>query len=197
MTLYEKTVTTTTQYDLVGALALAPTNGLILEFGVFTGGTLAVLGRTAPTRIVYGFDWWQGIPEDLCGKRGIDGEVFVHDPKGSFKGKPEDGSLPQNCVLVDGLFDDSLPAFLELHTDPVAFVHIDCDLYSSTKTVLTLLKDRLLDGAVLAFDELIYTADVWEHHEFKAFEEFLADTGYEYECISYSGPRAAFVIRRK
>ena len=54
----------------------------------------------------------------------------------------------------------------------VAFLHVDCDLYSSTKTVLSFLADRLKPGAVIVFDEY-FSYVGWENHEHAAFDEFV------------------------
>ena len=39
-------------------------NGHILEFGVFSGGTINYLAKKMPTKIIYGFDSFQGLPEN-------------------------------------------------------------------------------------------------------------------------------------
>ena len=60
-------------------------------------------------------------------------------------------SLPkvkENVELHKGWFNESLPPFLEQHPGPVAFIHVDCDLYSSTKTLLDLLAPRIRPGTV-------------------------------------------------
>ncbi|NIT13990.1 MAG: hypothetical protein GTN99_07055 [Candidatus Dadabacteria bacterium] len=49
-----------------------------------------------------------------------------------------------------GWFKDTLPKE-EIY--PIAIAHIDCDIYSSTVEVLDFLKPRLVDGAVLLFDD--------------------------------------------
>jgi len=101
-------------------------------------------------------------------------------PKGSFRCDPPK-ELPANVVIVKGLFQDTLPGFLERHPGPVSFAHIDCDLYSATKFVLGALVHRL-DGAVLAFDE-ITGPECYELHEGKAFREFLSEAGYTAEFL--------------
>ena len=42
--------------------------------------------------------------------------------------------------LPVGLFEDELPAFLARTEEQIAFLHVDCDLYSSTKTVLKIFR---------------------------------------------------------
>lgn len=64
-------------------------------------------------------------------------------------------------------------------------LHIDCDLYSSTRTVLRLLKDRIKPGCVIVFDEY-FNYPGWEDKEFKAFREFISETRLAYEYVGYN-----------
>ena len=158
-------------------------DGLILEFGVAGGSTINGIADAVPNRKVYGFDSFEGLPEDW--RPGIGAGTFKQDRLPEVK---------SNVELVVGLFSDTLPKFLEEHREPIAFIHIDCDLYSSTKCVFDLVKDRCQDGTIIAFDEIrSYTG--FEDHEYKAFNEFLEQTGYKWECIGqHGGEQAGFVI---
>jgi len=89
-------------------------------------------------------------------------------------------------VIVEGWFADSLPRFLELHQGPIAFVHVDCDVYSSTKTVFEHLGPRLSQGTVIVFDEY-FNYPGWQEHEFKAFQEFVLQSGLRYKYLAFSG----------
>ena len=79
----------------------------------------------AGDRTVAGFDVFTGLPETW--RTGF--------PAGEFAQEPPD--IP-GATVVAGLFEDTLPAFLAETDEAIAFVHVDCDLYSSTKTVLDL-----------------------------------------------------------
>lgn len=152
------------------AVSCATVEGLALEFGVFSGRSINRIaqGRSGP---VYGFDSFEGLPEEW--RDGYD------------KGKFARQDLPQvesNVELVVGWFDRTLPQFLDAHPGPVSIVHIDCDLYSSTQTVLTQLRDRFVPGTIILFDEY-FNYPGWEMHEFKAFKEFVDSTGLQYEYI--------------
>lgn len=146
-------------------------DGLFMEFGVATGSTIRRLAQAVPG-IIYGFDSFDGLPEEWTGYGGM--------PKGSFRcAEPQD--LPDNVTIVKGLFQDTLPRFLLQHPKPASFVHVDCDLYSSTLFVLRSLSYRL-DGAIVAFDE-ISGPECYEKHEGAAFKEFLEESGYSAELI--------------
>ena len=87
--------------------------------------------------------------------------------------------VPANAELVVGWFDRTLPDFLDRHPEPVSFLHIDCDLYSSTQTILTQLKERIVPGTVIVFDEYWNYPD-WRRHEYLAFKEFVAQHRVRY-----------------
>ena len=67
----------------------------------------------------------------------------------------------------------------------VSFLHVDCDLWSSTVTISKALGSRLQPGAVVLFPEY-YNFPRWQQHEYRAFQKFVATFGVEYEYIAYS-----------
>ena len=78
------------------------------------------------------------------------------------------GSL-ENVELVQ-VVSETLPAVSD-QIKHVAFARIDCDLYSSSKDVFAFLSGRLVDGAIIYFDDWTHQADTGET---KAFFEFSA-----------------------
>jgi hypothetical protein len=165
---------------LTYAATLAAPTGLVLEFGVAQGGTLNYLAKLFEPRPVYGFDSFEGLPEPWCDY-----------PVGAFAGEPL--WVPDNVRLVRGWFDDTLDDFLELLPDPAAFVHIDCDLYSSTKTVLDKLEPRLISGTVIVFDEFHGYPD-WRNHEFRAYAEFRARTKTRFRYVAKASMQMCMVM---
>ena len=82
-----------------------------------------------------------------------------------------------------GWFDRTLPTFLDRFPDkPVAFLHVDCDLYSSTQTIFAQLKSRIVPGTVIVFDEY-FNYPGWEGHEYQAFAEFIQHTRLHYKYL--------------
>lgn len=137
----------------------APGDGLILEFGVASGATINYLAHTPSLRgrTIYGFDSFTGLPEKWA-----DYDV------GHFACDPPD--VRPNVELVIGLFADTLPAFLATHDGNAALIHIDCDLYTSTRTVLDLLTPRIVPGTLIQFDEYW----IVQQHERRAFHDWMA-----------------------
>jgi predicted O-methyltransferase YrrM len=171
-----------TQDTLRYALGEIKGPGLALEFGVATGGTLRIIAdAVAADRTVAGFDVFTGLPETW--RTGF--------PAGEFAQEPPDIS---GATVISGLFEDTLPAFLGETDEPIAFMHVDCDLYSSTKTVLDLTGDRLAADAVLVFDEF-FNFPGWQLHEHRAWTEFLARTGRTFEYLAYTGNNEQVVVR--
>ena len=137
--------------------------GVYLEFGVFQGDSMRMAGGMFPARKLYGFDSFEGFPTD--GRPDWDVDFSVAS-------LPE---VPENCTLIKGWFDETLPAFLERNEGLKAdFVNIDCDIYSSTKTVFdNLLKhDVMRPGTIIYFDELL-NYETWLWNEMLALFEFL------------------------
>jgi hypothetical protein len=147
---------------------LTPAEGLILEFGVATGGTIRHLAKLFPSRTIYGFDSFDGLPEAWGDYRAGHFACAVPD-------------VPSNVDLVVGLFAETLPAFLASHPGRAALVHLDCDLYSSTRTVLDLLSPRIVSGTVIVLDEYW----IVEQHERRAFDEFIVNRAYRFDSRAY------------
>lgn len=165
------------------ALARMPAEGCILEFGVAAGDSIRYLAERT-LRPVHGFDSFEGLPEDWPGR---------HEAKGHYT---TDGRLPQvpaNVTLHKGWFDNTLPPFLAGEAAGVALLHVDCDLYASTRTVLDLLKPRINPGTVIVFDEYFNFVG-WREHEFKAFQEFVAETGCSYRYVAWGYQQAVVII---
>ena len=148
-------------------------DGLFLEFGVRTGTSINHIARRNPRATIHGFDSFQGLPEPWTG--------WTMD-SGAFGGEGIPAVEP-NVELHVGWFEETIPPFLERHPGPVAFAHIDSDIYSSAKTVLDGLATRLRPGSIVVFNEY-FNYPNWKQHEFRAFQEFCRDhrATYRYLC---------------
>jgi len=166
------------------ALGAVQIKGHYLEFGVFTGGTIRFIARRIGNRIIHGFDSFEGLPEAWSGFN-LGRRAF--DVRGRLP------RVPGNVQLHRGWFEESLPQWLTSHPGPVAFIHLDCDLYSSTQTILTLLADRFVPGTVILFDEY-FNYPNWEEHEYKAFQEFVTKYAVKYRYLGFARQQVAVRI---
>lgn len=156
--------------------------GMVLEFGVFSGATVNYLAARTGWQID-AFDSFEGLPETWRGGY----------PKGTFAR----GTLPKvapNVSLHVGWFADRLPPFLAADSRPVRYLHVDSDLYSSARTIFIHLRNRILPGTVIVFDEY-FNYDGWLQGEFHAFQEFVADTNLGYEYLTYNHRHQQVAVR--
>jgi hypothetical protein len=149
--------------------------GSILDLGVYKGASTRALAAIFPDETIHGFDSFEGLPDD-----------WEHVVKGTFddvQGHLPD--VPGNVRLHQGWFDKTLPAWLGEHGDrPISLLRVDCDVYPSTKTIFSVLAPLLRPGSWIVFDELIgYWG--WRNHEYRAFVEFVEDTGAQFEYVAY------------
>lgn len=152
------------------ALKLRKPEGLVLEFGVASGKSINFIAEELQDCVVHGFDSFEGLPEAWTPQY----------QKGHFaQPLPEVGD---NVRLHVGWFDSSLPKFLAETPGDVSYLHVDCDLYSSTKIIFDLLGDRITAGTLIVFDEY-FNYPTWRNHEHKAFMEFVQDKKLRFKYI--------------
>lgn len=146
------------------ATSLSP-NKIFAEFGVFKGESANWL-LNSNCEELHLFDSFEGLPSDWNNKF----------KKGHFK-----CDIPyfsdDRVRLVKGYFEDNIDKFNNIE---FGLIHIDCDLYESTKTILNNIKT--FKNQILVFDEF-YNIDNSENHEFKAFFEFVFEFNIKYEIL--------------
>lgn len=165
-------------YDHVQAETIGSSPIDYLEFGVFRGESIrywAGLNQSAESRF-YGFDTFEGLPETWSSH-------FGSTTKGAFNAG---GQLPDindpRVSFVKGLFQDTLPSFLESFEPRNRLViHLDADLYSSTLYVLCSLDHLLHSGTVIIFDEFASLL-----HEFRALQDYAQAYRRQYRLLGYT-----------
>jgi hypothetical protein len=160
--------------------------GLFLEFGVWKGHSINRIASKTHN-LVHGFDSFEGLPE--AWRTGFETGEFA---------LPEN-QLPKvgdNVQLIKGWFDQTLPDFVNKTDADIALLHVDCDLYSSTKTIFKHLGSRLVSGSIVLFDEY-FGYPTWEQHEHLAFQEFISSSGKAYEYLGYNANHEQVVVRIK
>lgn len=156
---------------LAFALDSVTLDGQWLEFGVADGGSISWTAQRHPNQTIHGFDSFEGIPEKWAFN-----VQFAYDRGGVLP------DVPSNVVLHKGWFDATVPPFFEQNRQPIAFMHVDCDIYSSTKCIFDHSWDLMRPGTIIQFDEYWNYAG-WENHEHKAFLEMIRERGMTYEYI--------------
>jgi hypothetical protein len=143
---------------------------LYLEFGVAKGASMRYWSEllTNPNSTLHGFDTFEGLPE----------EWRVAD-KGAYSagGRIPACTDPRVC-FYKGMFQQTLPAY-HLPKHESLIINIDCDLYSSTKFVLTMLSDHIQKGTFIYFDEF---SD--PRNELRAFQEYLDTSNKRFVLVA-------------
>jgi hypothetical protein len=166
--------------------------GDILEFGVFAGASLALLALSQhrhphglPRRVV-GFDSFNGLPATRdphpvwrAGAFGVNEWWHPTLPIGAPAAPDAVHGLFRACALpeptvVDGAFADTVPRVVPRDVMAAAVVHLDCDLYESTRDALAGVADVLQDGTMLLFDDWFLYHGNPDRGEARALREFLA-----------------------
>lgn len=158
----------------------------IVEFGVYKGHSINQIASAFPDHKVFGFDTFTGLPEDW--DQGATLKKAGHFTTGGMLPK-----VKSNVTLIKGLIQDTLPGWINEHPEPLAFINIDTDLYSSAIFILTALNSQLIPETIIRFDELsdwkllagtpdpraIKQYPLWEEGEWKALLEWLENYGRE------------------
>lgn len=157
-------------------------DGLICEFGVAGGKSIRSLAELFPHRSIYGFDSFEGLPEDWANLR--KGEYRQPLPK-----------VPANVILVKGWFEETLPSFLAEHKGMADFLNVDCDLYSSARTVLEHYGARIQPGTVICFDDFFNYPGWKTDGEYRAFSEYLSQSGFGVEYLAFHNRGTQVALR--
>lgn len=176
------------RYDLFRyALSLAAEEpGIYLEFGVYQGGSAEFMARYTDEPI-YGFDSFEGLPEDW-----IPGSQVG---RFSLEGKPPKVSAP-NIEFIKGWFDATVPSFIAQNRErKIKFIHFDCDLYLSHKIVFDelLSSETDLQGTIALFDEYVNFPN-WQEDGHKALQEFTRQGPWGYRYVGFTTRYTAVAI---
>ena len=168
-------------------------NGLYLEFGVYTGKSINRLSKLKPNKIFHGFDSFTGLPEDWdMGDKKIKAGHFYLDKM---------PTVEKNVILHKGLFENTIPKWQEKNKEKISFINIDCDLYSSTRTILQYLNEQIVKDTIIRFDDLLPSPlspyPNWMDGEWKALSEWVTKFKRDIIPISRSWKQGCTVLVKK
>lgn len=195
-------------FDAFTALSVNGISGDYVEFGSWGCNTLrlayhASLGRK-PERHLWAFDSFSVMPHTsdprddhpaVKGGKGANGVEEFHATCASF-GVPREA-----YTAVEGYFEDTLPPLGSGgEVRDLALVYVDCNLYSSTVTVLDFLEPRLKPGMIIGFDDyFLLNRDTGVSGEREALHEFLVAHPqwqfFRFKDIHWGG--VSFVVERR
>ena len=159
--------------------------GAIVDCGVWNGGSTILLHNGAPTREVWAFDSFEGLPEpteqDGAEATGWKGECLGAEAR-LREGFARFGD-PSRLHVVKGWFDDTFPSAAPEVGD-VAVLHADGDWYDSVLLTLRTFYPRVSSGGWIVIDDYGH----WVGAQ-RATDEFRREVGdtTPLQRIDYSG----------
>lgn len=193
--------------ECIKKLQLAKGNeiGDYLEFGVFNGSSIGSAYLTAKemkikTMGFFGFDSFEGLPNGTDDEHDILQKGFYCCPfektKECLKRR---GVNPEEINWVKGLYENTLndDTIKKYDIGKIGIVFIDCDTYSSSKTVLNFLAPLVTEPCIFCFDDWkLYDMDIKGTGEYKSFNEFLEKNTHikAKEIKSYNRKSKSFLI---
>lgn len=170
--------------------------GHYYEFGLYQGYTFYHAVKHSPSIHHFGFDSFEGMPENDEG-----GGFFASRFKVTYR-KVINNLLKNDAFsykehLIKGYFSESLTSELqnELMNYRPGVVLIDSDLYSSALEVLVFLKPLFQEGTIVIFDDWhSFGSDAGEQ---AALKDYLGQNNeYSFEEIKECDSRMMFRLRR-
>lgn len=135
-------------------------SGDYAEFGCYGGVTMHLayeaINEGATARHMWAFDSFEGLPPQADERdehpawrprsMAMSETEFIEEMR---KRAVDDSAY----TTVVGFYDESLPAIGDGAPLDIALAYVDCDMYSSTTSVLDFLSPRLKHGMIVAFDD--------------------------------------------
>ncbi len=177
------------------------------EFGVFNGSSMSSmydtcreLGVMQQTRF-FGFDAFEGLPPEAENEDdGVWKKGFYHCPFHKLEQcLMRRGVDPGNITWVKGWFNQTLNSktVCRYGLKNPGIVFIDCDTYSSSKTVLDFIAPLITAETIICLDDWkLNDLDLKGMGEYRAFNEFLDENPHlrAEELISYNRKSKTFLI---
>ena len=148
-------------YNAFRALAFNGIDGDYAEFGCWGGMTFSLAyGESRKQKHkahLWAFDSFQGLPQarDERDAHPYWVEGTLSTSVAEFHGLCATKGIPSSAYsVVPGFYQDTLgSAAADAEPRNIALAYVDCDLYSSTRSVLAYLMPRLKHGMIIAFDD--------------------------------------------
>lgn len=174
------------------ALTYNQIDGDYVEFGSHGATTFRLafdqIRQRGMKRHLWAFDSFRGLPAPTEPKDDHpvwqSGTMATSEPE--FHAICHAHGIQRNAYsTVSGFYQDTLPAFgASAAPANIALAYIDCDLYSSTKSVLEFLRPRLKHGMLVAFDDFFCWSATQNSGERMALLEFQAGLS-EWNFVRY------------
>jgi hypothetical protein len=151
----------------------ADKEGVYVECGVAAGAQIIAMAYGAPSKKIYAFDSFAGIPlpsnrDDQMpgimllspteqkllpdpGKQKLETSGATIVPREDFITNLKNTGTEKNVILVEGWFENILPDYV---IEPISILRLDGDLYNSTLVCLQNLYPKVIKGGLVIIDDI-------------------------------------------
>lgn len=158
-------------------------SGIWLEFGTGDGTSTNIISNYyCENKTLYSFDSFKKSDYEWVGRNDINTTQEYVVEKYPL--------LNKNIKIVDGNFDKTIPEFaneyLGEYNSKITFMNIDCKVYQPTKEIFRYLYNKICNGCIIVFNDLVNYPSYWLH-ELKAFYEFVQEYNVTIEWVAMNG----------
>ena len=187
------------------ALSFNRIEGAYVEFGCNGALTFSLAYHASRERgyecPMWAFDSFEGLPEPACPEDHHPAWVAgtMSSSLEAFHSACRKLGVRRDAYrTVEGFYDETLTGDVGDLPSKIAFAYIDCDLYSSTRTVLDFLADRMQHGMIVACDDYFCFSQDNLSGERRAVLEFLRDSPYHFAPFcQYGWHGMSFIVEDK
>ena len=153
--------------------------GAFVDCGCFNGGSSVMMSSSAPSREVWAFDSFQGLPEagprDPDSAHDLAGELVASERK--VREAFSRFAFPERLHVVKGWFAETFPEVAPA-IKQVAIVHADGDWYESVRLTLETFEPKVSPGGFVVIDDYGF----WEGAK-EATHEYRASRGIDASLV--------------
>jgi len=145
--------------------------GNLAEVGCYLGGSTMLISKAKGNNTLYVFDTFEGLPEVRSidkSKNKWECDFFKGEFKADYKDVKNFLKKEKKVYIYKGIFPQKNKEIIE--NKKFIFVHLDVDIYSSTKDCLEFFYPRMESGGVILSHDYSTAKGVR-----KAFDEFFKD----------------------
>lgn len=192
--------------EAVNYIRVAGIEGDLMEFGCHSGRTFSILLNSLEyfkmnDRKLHAFDSFEGLPKEISDDEPYFKPGMFATTLSDFLKivKAKTGKIVDSNLIHVGFYSKTLLPESIMFNSPIALVHIDVDLYSSTVPILNFIENHLSDGAILLFDDYYCHKPNSLLGERKAFDEWILNNQIVNVTFwkNYSTFGASFILSKK
>jgi hypothetical protein len=174
--------------DLLLEIKNKEIRGEIVEFGIFEGAWIERLSAFTNSngldhKKIIGFDSFKGLSKPSPEFDNPYWKEGAYAASIEYVSNRLNLSVNPRIHLIEGFFSESLKGGEANLIKEICFARIDCDIYEPTLECLHYLEGRLVDGAILVFDDWSHSIEFGEGKAFYEWYKSQNSLEFEFLCL--------------